>query len=326
MMMISDIPNAVPWESDEDVYLCRAYLNVSDDGATSTDQTSKLFWDRILHAFESLAGSDGPSRNVDHYYSTFNNSNLIHAVYWDIKAKAEVHSGWTDEDYAAEAGNRFTAKREQLNANALAAYEEAKKYGTAKKKSKPRVKPELFRFMHCFEILKMGVQFMREIPQPRKRPRSLQNSFLDSQGEMQDRDQAEIDVSAEATNDDMFDAEDVLLSPTPSSQHLSIPGRPSSAGKKKAKQLQPDEQVDKAMMHSQKALAEATSAQVDIMQQQLEVAQKKLSILEAQQQTLRDQAEMSLMCTPTEGLAEFGQEYLCIKQRQLLEKLKQLDN
>ncbi|KAE9036814.1 hypothetical protein PR002_g6899 [Phytophthora rubi] len=258
MVMISDIPNAVPWESDEDVYLCRAYLN-----------------SQLIRPDVSLYASCVAS------------------------AKAEVHSGWTDEDYAAEAGNRFTAKREQLNANALAAYEEAKKYGTAKKKSKPR---------------------------PRKRPRSLQNSFLDSQGEMQDRDQAEIDVSAEATNDDMFDAEDVLLSPTPSSQHLSIPGRPSSAGKKKAKQLQLDEQVDKAMMHSQKALAEATSAQVDIMQQQLEVAQKKLSILEAQQQALRDQAEMSLMCTPTEGLAEFGKEYLCIKQRQLLEKLKQTDN
>ncbi|KAE9350005.1 hypothetical protein PF008_g6651 [Phytophthora fragariae] len=323
------MPNAVPWESDEDVYLCRAYLNVSEDGATSTDQTSKLFWDRTLHAFESLAGSDGTSRNVGALQSRW--SQLIRpdvSLYASCvaSAKAEVHSGWTDEDYAAEAGNRFTAKREQLNANALAAYEEAKKNGTAKKKSKPRVKPELFRFMHCFEILKMGATFMREIPQPRKRPRSLQKSFLDSQGEMQDRDQPEIDVPAEATNDDMFDAEDVLLSPTPSSQHLSIPGRSSSAGKKKAKQLQLDEQVDKAMMHSQKALAEATSAQVDIMQHQLEVAQKKLSILEAQQQTLRDQAEMSLMCTPTEGLYEFGKEYLRIKQMQLLEKLKQTDN
>ncbi|KAG6960710.1 hypothetical protein JG688_00009455 [Phytophthora aleatoria] len=39
------------------------------------------------------------------------------------------------------------------------------------------------------------------------------------------------------------------------------------------------------MMHSQRDLAKATSAQVDIMEQQLVVAQKKVAILEVQQKT-----------------------------------------
>ncbi|KAG6960712.1 hypothetical protein JG688_00009453, partial [Phytophthora aleatoria] len=45
------------------VFLCHAYLNVSEDGATSTDQSSTLFWGRIFEAFVLLAGSDGSAQN-----------------------------------------------------------------------------------------------------------------------------------------------------------------------------------------------------------------------------------------------------------------------
>ncbi|KAG2790578.1 hypothetical protein JG687_00005459 [Phytophthora cactorum] len=82
------------------------------------------------------------------------------------------------------------------------------------------------------------------------------------------------------TNDD----DNVLQSPVPSRVQSSTRNR-ASGGKKKVKQIQFEEQIDKAMMHSQRELAKATSAQVDIMQHQLVVAQKKVAILEVQQKS-----------------------------------------
>ncbi|KAE9160552.1 hypothetical protein PF004_g31141 [Phytophthora fragariae] len=98
--------------------------------------------------------------------------------------------------------------------------------------------------------------------------------------------------------------------------------RPTSAGKKKAKQLHFEEQVDKAIMHSQRELAVAPSAQVEIMREQLQVANKKVEIMESQQQAERDQAEMAIMCTSTEGLSDFGKQYLLLKQKQVLDRMK----
>ncbi|ETN09692.1 hypothetical protein PPTG_22818 [Phytophthora nicotianae INRA-310] len=52
------MPNAAPWTPEEDVYLCHANTNASEDGDTSTDQSSALFWDCISDAFAQQAGSE----------------------------------------------------------------------------------------------------------------------------------------------------------------------------------------------------------------------------------------------------------------------------
>ncbi|KAE8900594.1 hypothetical protein PF005_g24334 [Phytophthora fragariae] len=37
------MPNATPWIVEEGVHLCKAYTNVSEDGARSTDQMQQRF-------------------------------------------------------------------------------------------------------------------------------------------------------------------------------------------------------------------------------------------------------------------------------------------
>ncbi|KAE9291399.1 hypothetical protein PF008_g25338 [Phytophthora fragariae] len=52
------MPNATPWSVEEDVRLCKAYTNISEDGATSTDQNATAFWDRIHATYSQLGATD----------------------------------------------------------------------------------------------------------------------------------------------------------------------------------------------------------------------------------------------------------------------------
>ncbi|KAF1778642.1 No apical meristem-associated, C-terminal domain [Phytophthora cactorum] len=50
--------------------------------------------------------------------------------------------------------------------------------------------------------------------------------------------------------------------------------------------------------------------------------EKTVELMEKQQKIFQDQGEMSIMCANTDGLSEFGKEYLLLKQRQVLEEVK----
>ena len=39
------------WIEEEDVYLCKAYVNITQDGARATNQTAETFWKRISESF-----------------------------------------------------------------------------------------------------------------------------------------------------------------------------------------------------------------------------------------------------------------------------------
>ncbi|ETN24960.1 hypothetical protein PPTG_01121 [Phytophthora nicotianae INRA-310] len=310
------MPNAEPWTPAEDVALCKAYTNISEDGATSTDQRSSLFWDRIHDTYTGLVPAGTPARKAGALQSRW--SGLIRpdvSLFASCLAvvKAEEHSGWTDMEHIDEALLRFTAKREQLNANATHEYEEELRAGATKGKRKPRVRPELFRLHHCYEVLRQSVRFMRDVPRPRKRPRLPVTHQLNNDD---GSDNSESDGRASSVEIGNASGTEGSQSTASSAQLL----RPASAGKKKAKQLELEGQVDKAIMHSQRELANATSAQVSIMKEQLEVAKQKVELMANQQQALRDQAEMSIMCTSTEGLSDFGKEYLLLKQ--ILDEMK----
>ncbi|KAE9290760.1 hypothetical protein PF008_g25506 [Phytophthora fragariae] len=56
------MPNATPWSVEEDVRLCKAYTNISEDGATSTDQNATAFWDRIHATYSQLGATDTVAR------------------------------------------------------------------------------------------------------------------------------------------------------------------------------------------------------------------------------------------------------------------------
>ncbi|KAG6961890.1 hypothetical protein JG687_00007459 [Phytophthora cactorum] len=91
----------------------------SRERVTGTDQNSASFWDRVHGAYRQLAGASATAWNAGARQSRW--AVLIDVVLYASSlssAKAGLHSGWTDYDYVAKANNRFTAKREQLNANA----------------------------------------------------------------------------------------------------------------------------------------------------------------------------------------------------------------
>ncbi|ETM38904.1 hypothetical protein L914_14892 [Phytophthora nicotianae] len=48
------MPNAAPWSHEEDIRLCRAYTNISEDDCISTDQDVTHFWDRIHQTYTQL--------------------------------------------------------------------------------------------------------------------------------------------------------------------------------------------------------------------------------------------------------------------------------
>ncbi|ETI34489.1 hypothetical protein F443_19010 [Phytophthora nicotianae P1569] len=178
---------------------------------------------------------------------------------------------------------------------------------------------------------------MRDIPRPRKRTRLENEAVVHEQGAEgalcfiilvfvtiylfilladvnTSSDTAEFD-SLTGDDDPALPAD--VFQPPAGSQSFA---RPASAGKKKAKQLHLEGQVDKAIMYSQRGLAAATTAQVEILKEQLQIAKGKVELVENQQRSLKEQAEMSMMCATTEGLSEFGKEYLLLKQKQVLEQ------
>ncbi|GMF24790.1 unnamed protein product [Phytophthora fragariaefolia] len=112
---------------------------------------------------------------------------------------------------------------------------------------------------------------MLDVPQPRKRGSVSLSSLSEGQGTAHTEIQSDI---GESILDEAFAEDDVMLSPEPKRKSSPSSGRSIPVGKKRAKQMNLEDQVDRAMMHSQRELAKATSAQVDIMQQQLVVSQK----------------------------------------------------
>ncbi|OWY94269.1 hypothetical protein PHMEG_00036049 [Phytophthora megakarya] len=139
------MPNAAPWTHNADVHLCRAYTNVSEDGATSTDQSSSLFWDRVstVFALTVLRVMQERCKAVGRLEFALTSHYMLHALhrymYMDfiaciLNAKIEAHRGWTEEDYVHEAKLSFTAKRKQQNCNAFREYEDDMEKELRKKK------------------------------------------------------------------------------------------------------------------------------------------------------------------------------------------------
>lgn len=52
----STMPSA--WSEREDINLCKAFLNVSEDSSVGTDQSSSKLWQRVFEKFEELRKSD----------------------------------------------------------------------------------------------------------------------------------------------------------------------------------------------------------------------------------------------------------------------------
>lgn len=53
------------WSDDEDIMLCTAFVNVSEDGAVGTDQSSAKLWQRVFDKFKELCDAKKVSLKRD---------------------------------------------------------------------------------------------------------------------------------------------------------------------------------------------------------------------------------------------------------------------
>ena len=107
--------NMKPWE---DVWICRAYVNVSCDAKKGADQCADTFWDRVADLFMLLrqeAIDDGSPNHGERHNGTSirdrfqrniqKDTNLYNGYYKTERLKN--HSGWDAAKYIAAAGEAF---------------------------------------------------------------------------------------------------------------------------------------------------------------------------------------------------------------------------
>ncbi|KAF4133264.1 putative NAM-associated domain-containing protein [Phytophthora infestans] len=68
------MPKAKGWEREEEVHLCQAQVNVTEDQTVGTDQSMATFWERVHTTFVELEGG-ATSRNTNALQTHW--SNLI---------------------------------------------------------------------------------------------------------------------------------------------------------------------------------------------------------------------------------------------------------
>ena len=105
-------PNFV---EDEDILLCRAVVNISQDSATKTDQTIDEYWQRILGVFNELKKKDSntkdlPERTPSALKNRFDGHikpgvNKFNRFYKSVKEVEK--SGYQEHDYITEAGENY---------------------------------------------------------------------------------------------------------------------------------------------------------------------------------------------------------------------------
>ena len=108
------------WIEEEDVYLCKAYVNITQDGAKATNQTAEAFWKRISEAFmeqqskcEVCQEKKRPIRDWGACQSRFDrrikpSTNQYNGFYKALKDSNP--SGWKEEDFIREASEKFLEK------------------------------------------------------------------------------------------------------------------------------------------------------------------------------------------------------------------------
>ncbi|KAG6944246.1 hypothetical protein JG687_00017974 [Phytophthora cactorum] len=138
-----------------------------------------------------------------------------------MQVQAESHSGWTTEDCKHEAEQRFAARREEVNANSILAFERR-----GKASSKPRSKAERFSLSDCYKTLKKSTRFMRSIAMLRKRQLAAGELTLNSESEEYELNSSDVASATIGTPGESVD------SPVPATQDTNHPfTRPGGGGK-----------------------------------------------------------------------------------------------
>ena len=108
-------PRPMNFQPQEDIYLCKAVVNISQDAAKGTDQKVGVYWDRIKGKFDDLVAKDSdlkdcPDRNSASLQSRFDRNikkqvNLFNNYY--KRHKDSNPSGWNEEKFIDESCESF---------------------------------------------------------------------------------------------------------------------------------------------------------------------------------------------------------------------------
>ena len=102
------IPN---FKTDEDVILAAAYVHISTNAATGTDQDAATFWEKIRVEFVRRGGVNTRSgASLQNRFNKVLQADVNKFVGYFQASLREHHSGWSMADYVADASKRFLLK------------------------------------------------------------------------------------------------------------------------------------------------------------------------------------------------------------------------
>ena len=100
---------------EEDIFLCRALVNVSQDGAKGTDQTMQEYWERIKEKFDELVATDKvclekgdrPWKSLQNRFDRHIRRQVNKYNSFYKAAKEKNPSGWNEENFIEEACQNY---------------------------------------------------------------------------------------------------------------------------------------------------------------------------------------------------------------------------
>ena len=104
------------FSSDEDLYISKAFVNVSTDPTVGTGQKGKDFWDRVQVKFREIQAEEAEVQVINytrtataimnrwqrHILPAMNKYNKFYKEHKDLN-----HSGWKEEDYISAAADTY---------------------------------------------------------------------------------------------------------------------------------------------------------------------------------------------------------------------------
>lgn len=249
----------------EDLALSRAYINVSEQAVTGTDQNSDRFWTSVFQRYKEILLKQGAmteeqilyGRTADSMKSRWQRriSKEVQLFVSVLKrVKSVYHSGWNEDNYMTEALNRFRIQNKGAD----------------------------FKFLKCWEILRdspkfkpPGLQDSISTPPFIEGTTAKEPSDLSGSGSGSDVVANEEGFSTESDNSVVaVEGSTGKGSASFSKVHGPPVGKNKPIGAKKAKQKLVDEENEK------KAAAELTMSMSNMAAYQKEIAdnQKEMAL------------------------------------------------
>ncbi|KAF8715417.1 hypothetical protein HU200_027064 [Digitaria exilis] len=99
------------YSHDEDIQLCKSWLNISSDPVTGTDQFGKTYWERIAQDFHQNVYSERKTTSLEHRCGVILRDTMkFHGYFEEVQRRRP--SGVPEQEHLIEAQARYAKKSE----------------------------------------------------------------------------------------------------------------------------------------------------------------------------------------------------------------------